>query len=176
MTKTLIYTIFICLNSILVPVLIYADIFGFQASNYVSFLTIISSSIKDFLMVTNLSFYPDFTPVWYRNVSPIFTNFLIINTLMVWLFFIIDKYLSSKTSLERDEGKMLQKRMNQEITSFKLDVYKEAASFYLVIVMVSLFHSGIPVLLPLGFLNVFSRYIVNRSLLQNNSTRIEGLG
>jgi hypothetical protein len=102
MTKTMIYTIFLILNSLFIPVLIYADIFGFQPSNYVSFLTIISTSLKDFLQVSNLTLYPDFTQVWYRNVSPIFVNFLIVNTITVWVFFIIDKYLSSKTSLEDD--------------------------------------------------------------------------
>jgi hypothetical protein len=34
---------------------------------------------------------------------------------------------------------------------------------------------GVPVLIPLGFINLFSRYIANRSLLQNNSSKIEGL-
>jgi len=99
LTKTLIYTIFLVINSIFIPILIYADIFGFQPSNYVSFLTIISSGIKSFFSVDNLSFYPDFTTVWYRNVSPIFVNFLIVNTVIVWVFFIIDKCMSSKSSL-----------------------------------------------------------------------------
>lgn len=62
--------------------------------------------------------------------------------------------------------------MNESITSYKLDVYKESANFYLIIIMTSMFYTGIPALLPLGFFNIFSRYIVNRSLLQNNSSRI----
>jgi hypothetical protein len=66
--------------------------------------------------------------------------------------------------------------MNEEITSYKLNVYKEASNFYLIIIMCCLFMAGIPVLLPLGLINIASRYIVNRSLLQNNSSRIEGLG
>ena len=36
--------------------------------------------------------------------------------------------------------------------------------------------AGIPALVPLAFLNLISRYIMNRSLLQQNSTRINGLG
>lgn len=66
--------------------------------------------------------------------------------------------------------------MNEEITSYKLDVYKESANFYLVLVMCSMFSAGIPALIPLGFINLFTRYVTNRSLLQNNSTRVEGLG
>lgn len=112
LTKTTIYTIFLVINSVLIPILIYSNIFGFQPSNYVSFLTIISSDVKNFFAVSNLSFYPDFTQVWYRNVSVIFVNFIIINTAIVWLFFIIDKYSASKSSLEDDEGKILQKHMN----------------------------------------------------------------
>lgn len=66
--------------------------------------------------------------------------------------------------------------MNKDITSYKVNVYKEAANFYLILIMVCLLCTGIPVLLPLGFLNILSRYITNRSLLQNNSSRVDGLG
>jgi hypothetical protein len=175
-SKTTIYTIFLVLNSIIIPILIYADIFGFQAANYVSFLTLISTDISSVFNVSNLTFYASFSQVWYRNVSNIFTNFLVINTVIVWIFFIIDKYISSKSSLQDDEGKILQKNMNQQITSYKLDVYKEASNLYLIIIMTCLFFAGIPALLPLGMINIFSRYVTNRSLLQSNSSRIEGLG
>jgi hypothetical protein len=123
LTKTTIYTIFIIFNSIFVPLLIYADIFGFQASNYVSFITIISSDVKSFFSVENLSFYPDFDTIWYKNVSVIYVNFIIIETVVTWVFYILGK-CSSNTSLEDDEGKVLQKSMNEKITSYKLDVYK----------------------------------------------------
>lgn len=90
-TKTAIYTIFLLINSIIVPIFIYADIFGFQASKYVSLITIISSDASNFFNVSTLSFYPNFTAVWYRNVSPLFTNYIIFNTLIVWVTFILDK-------------------------------------------------------------------------------------
>lgn len=172
LTKTTIYTIFLVINSAFVPLLIYANIFGFEPSNYISFLTIISSGVKNFFAVSNLSFYPDFSQIWYKNVSVVYTNFIIVNTGLVWLFLLIDKYSASKDSLQDDEGKILQKNMNKEITSFKLDVYKETAGLFLIIIMCSLFCVGIPILIPLGFLNIFSRYIANRTLLQNNSSRI----
>jgi hypothetical protein len=176
LTKTTIYTIFIIFNSVFIPLLIYANIFGFQPSNYVSFITIISADMKNFFAVSNLSFYPNFNTVWYKNVSVIYVNFMIVNTAIIWVFFLLDKCTASKGSLEDDEGKILQKNMNEEITSYKLDVYKESANVYLIIVMSSLFAAGVPILIPLAFLNLFSRYITNRSLLQNNSSRIEGLG
>lgn len=42
--------------------------------------------------------------------------------------------------------------------------------------MISLFCVGIPVLLPIGMICLWSKYVTNRSLLQNNSSRIDGLG
>jgi hypothetical protein len=42
--------------------------------------------------------------------------------------------------------------------------------------MILIFFAGIPVLVPLGMLNILSRYIANRSLMQKNSIRVEGLG
>jgi hypothetical protein len=65
--------------------------------------------------------------------------------------------------------------MNNKMTDFKLDVANEAASLYLIIIMTCIFWAGIPVLVPLAFLNIMSRYIINRSLLQNHSVRIAGL-
>lgn len=161
----------------MVPILIYGDIFGFTASNYVSFITVISSDFKNFLQVNTISFYPNFTSVWYRNVSPIFTNFLLLDVILVWVFFLLDKCcFANKSNLENKEGKILQKRMNREITEYSLDVFKETSDLFLVVITVILFSTGVPVLLPLGLINIFSRYVTTRSLLQNNSVRIDGLG
>jgi TRAP-type C4-dicarboxylate transport system permease small subunit len=66
--------------------------------------------------------------------------------------------------------------MNRKITDFTLDVYKEASNLYLTVIMAMLFCAGIPAMLPLAMLNIVSRYIVNRSLLQTYSTKIDGLG
>lgn len=175
--KTAILTLFFTLNSLLIPVLIYANIFGFTPSSYVSFLTVISSGIRNFLKVENLSFYTNFTAIWYRNVSPIFTNYILFNTVGLWGSYIFFKCCcSSRDSLKDKESRILQKTMNKKMTDFKLEVDKEAASLYLIIIMTCIFWSGIPVLVPLAFLNIMSRYIINRSLLQNHSMRIAGLG
>lgn len=99
LTKTTIYTIFIIFNSIFIPLLIYANIFGFQPSNYVSFITIVSTDVKNFFAIDNLSFYPNFNTVWYKNVSVIYVNFIIVNTVVAWIFFLFDKCTSSKASL-----------------------------------------------------------------------------
>ena len=39
-----------------------------------------------------------------------------------------------------------------------------------------MFCGGIPALIPLGFINLWSRYITARSLLQYSSRRIQGIG
>lgn len=49
--KTSIYTIFIIINTVLLPLLIYADIFGVKPSLYVSFVTLISKDIASLLNV-----------------------------------------------------------------------------------------------------------------------------
>lgn len=176
LARTSIYTLFLIFNTILIPLLVYANIFGFQPSNYISFITIISTDVSNFFNVSSISFYPSFTTVWYRNVSVIYVNYLIVNTVVVWLMFLKAKFAAGKKSLEEQEGKILQKHMNEEITAYRLDIFQEAANFYLVIILCAMFGAGIPVLLPLGFLNLVSRYVADRSLLQYSSTRIDGLG
>jgi hypothetical protein len=49
--KAAILTLFYTLNSVFIPLLIYANIFGFTPANYVSFFTIIFSDIRNFLKV-----------------------------------------------------------------------------------------------------------------------------
>lgn len=173
--KTSIYTIFIIFNTAFVPLLIYADIFGFKATNYVSLITIISNDLSALLKVDTITFYVDFEPIWYRNVSPIYTNYIIIDFLLTWVFFFLSKCLSNKESLEKDEGTILQKSMNEKITSWKLNAYVEASYFNLIMFLGVFLSAGIPVMIPLAFINIFSKYVTNRSLLQSNSTRIEGL-
>ena len=170
--KITIYTLFLIFNTIFVPVLIYADIFGFTPSNYVSFVTMISTSLADFFKFSTLSFYPDFNTTWYRNVSSIFINFFVVDIALTWVFLFVDKYLSSYDGLQDDQGKILQKHMNSKIISYKLNAYKEVSYMYMVIFMCCLFWCGVPALVPLGFISIFSRYTVNRILLQNNSAKI----
>jgi hypothetical protein len=64
---------------------------GFKATNYFSLITLISSDVRNFLLVGNMQFYLDFTEIWYRNVSPIFTNYLIFDCFFVWGGFLLDK-------------------------------------------------------------------------------------
>ena len=110
-------------NTVFLPILLYANIFGFKASTYVSFITLISTDVKNLFKVETLTLNEDFSRIWYRNVSPIFTNYVIFDTLFTWGFFIFYKCISNKKSLENEEGQMLQKHMNNKITSWKLNAY-----------------------------------------------------
>ena len=109
MWKNTIYTIFIIFNTVFLPLLLYANIFGFKAANYVSFVTVISTDLRSFFNVTDLTFYIDFEAIWYKNVSPIYSNYIIIDLLITWGFFVFYKCASDKSSLEDDEGRILQK-------------------------------------------------------------------
>ena len=96
MFKTSIYTIFMILNTVFLPLLIYANIFGVKPARYISIITIISTDLQAVFDITNLNFHEDFNSIWYRNVSPVFTNYVIIDTLFTWFFFIFYYIISNK--------------------------------------------------------------------------------
>lgn len=91
MGKTIVYTLFLIFNTVFIPILIYSDIYGFKTTNYASLLTIISADLKNALKVDQLSFYLDFERVWYSNVSPIFTNFVVMDIIFTWIFWVYYK-------------------------------------------------------------------------------------
>jgi hypothetical protein len=96
MWKTTFTTIFLIFNTVFLPLLIYADIFGFKATTYVSFITIISTDVRNFFQVTSIQFYVDFEKTWYRYVSPVFVNYLILDTILTWVFFILYRCCCTK--------------------------------------------------------------------------------
>lgn len=102
MTKTIVYTLFLIFNTVFIPILIYSDIYGFKTTNYASLLTIISADLKNALRVNELTFYLDFERVWYSNVSPIFTNVLIMDTIFTWIFWVYNKIMGDKEGLKDD--------------------------------------------------------------------------
>lgn len=94
--RTSINTVFLIFNTVFLPMLIYADIFGFKATNYVSFITIISSDIRQFFNVESIKLSVDFEKIWYRNVSAIFINYIILDIVLTWFFFIVYKCMCGK--------------------------------------------------------------------------------
>lgn len=65
--------------------------------------------------------------------------------------------------------------MNEKIISWKLNASDEFAMFNLIIFISLFYGAGVPVLIPIAFLSLLSKYIANRSLLQSVSSRIDGL-
>ena len=173
MLKVGIYTVFMILNTAILPTLLFADIFGFKPAHYISFITIFSTKLYSYFGVANLSLNVDFTYTWYKDVSSIFTNYVIFDIAFTLVFFILYKIMSNcKVRLKNEEGMILQKKMNERITSWKLNAYVEYSYFNLIIFICTFYCVGIPILLPLGFANLWIKYITNRSLIQNNSSRI----
>lgn len=56
MMKNALYTSFMIFNTVLLPLLIYANIFGVKIANYISFITIFAAGIRNFLQVDSISF------------------------------------------------------------------------------------------------------------------------
>lgn len=100
--KSIVYTLFLIFNTVFIPILIYSNIYGFKTTSYASLLTIISSSLSNALRVNQLSFYLDFERVWYSNVSPIFTNFVIMDVIFTWVFWVYYKIAGNKEGLKDD--------------------------------------------------------------------------
>jgi hypothetical protein len=125
----------------------------------------------------SFTYYSDFTQIWYRNVSPYFVNFLILNLVIVWASFAYRSCMNSRRveKLREEEGKILQKNMNVEISSFQVDVVEETAQLFLIVFISLMYSSGLPVMIVLGAFNIISRYISNKYLILRYSKRIEGL-
>ena len=171
--QTLIYFIFIFINSLVLPVLIYSDLYGIKPASYVSLIKIFIPN-TDMFNMDNYEYYADFTSLWYKNVSPFATNFLIIDSLILWIKFCVYLcYLSYKNkSLQDDEGRILQKKMNEKIVSFQVDVVNETAYVFLVTFMCMIYSAGIPIIVPLGAVSMISRYIINKHMIIHHSKRI----
>ena len=102
MGKTIVYTLFLIFNTVFIPILIYSEIYGFKTTNYASLLTIISANLKNALKVNELNFYLDFERVWYSNVSPIFTNFIVMDIIFTWVFWVYYKIAGNRDGLKDD--------------------------------------------------------------------------
>ena len=66
--------------------------------------------------------------------------------------------------------------MNEKIISFQLNIYVEYSYFNLITFMGLFLSPGIPAAMPLAFIALLSKYVTYRSILQKDSSKIEGLG
>lgn len=176
-TKTIVLFLFLLLNTSILPLLIYADVYTFKIASYVSLVKLINPNINDFFNMDSFTYYSDFSTIWYRNVSPYFINFLILNMLVMWLGFAWKACSNSRRieNLKEEEGKILQKHMNKEIVKFEIDVVGETAELFLIVFICLMYSGGMPAMIALGSINILSRYIINKYLIVNYSKRVEGL-
>jgi hypothetical protein len=80
-TKSLLLFLFLVINSCVLPLLIFSEFGTVRMASYMSLLKI---SDLDFSKIT---FFSDFYSDWYRVVSPYFTNFVLIDIVIVWIKF-----------------------------------------------------------------------------------------
>lgn len=176
-TKTIILFLFLLINTCILPLLIYADVYTFRIASYVSLIKLINPNINAFFNMDSFSYYDDFSAIWYRNVSPYFVNFLVLNLVLVWVSFAWKCCRNSRRieNLREDEGKILQKHMNKKIVDFDVDVVGETAELFLIVFICFMYSAGLPAMMALGAFDIVSRYITNKYLIVNYSRRIEGL-
>lgn len=167
-SKTVVLFLFLFINTCIVPVLIFSDINGVQISKSLSLLDL---NTKD------IPYFSDFSSEWYRTVSPYFTNFLIIDVIVVWFKFVWQVCRAScKLSLaKKKEGKTIQRRLNKEMTDYQIDLINYLSEAMLIVFIGVVYCAGIPILLPLCLLSLISRYITAKALLLGYSSRIDGV-
>lgn len=110
-------------------------------------------------------------------VSPYFTNFILIDIVLVWLKFVYEVIYSSCVVClaRRKEGKVTQKSMNKQIAGYEIDVVSSLSSTYLIIFMTLMYNAGVPILVPLCLVDLLSRYITYKGLVLGFSSRIQGM-
>lgn len=93
----------VLLNSIVLPLLINASIFGTKPVLYISFL--------NFLDLTKISMYSDFQKAWYVYIAPYYINMIIISIIMPLIDLVKTAIFRAikRSSLEGKSGKILQK-------------------------------------------------------------------
>lgn len=100
---------------------------------------------------------------------------MIFDIIFTWVFYFYNMCVGDKEGFKDDEGTILQKTMNNKMTSFKFNLYVQFSYFNLIIFMALFLNAGIPALIPLAWLNLASKYITNRKVIQSISSKIEGL-
>lgn len=148
--------------------------YTFKIASYVSLIKLINPQIDSFFNMDSFTYYEDFSNIWYRNVSPYFINFLVLNLILVWVGFAWKACRAGRRieNQREDEGMILQKHMNQRITDFEVDVVGETAELFLVVFISFMYSAGLPAMMLIGALNILSRYFVNKHLITHYSKRI----
>lgn len=156
----------VLLNSIVLPLLINASIFGTKPVLYISFL--------NFLDLTKISMYSDFQKAWYVYIAPYYINMIIISIIMPLIDIIKTSILRciKRSSLEGKSGQILQKEMNESITDYEFDLPVKLSNTLVNIFLVMTYSTNIPILLPLMALSLCINFYCNKAMILKFSHRI----
>jgi hypothetical protein len=156
----------VLLNSIVLPLLINASIFGTKPVLYVSFL--------DFFDLAKLTMYGDFQKGWYVYIGPYYINLIIISCIMpildiakVALFTCIKrKRLSGKA------GQILQKEINMSTIDYEFELPIKLSSMLVNIFLVLLYAANMPILLLLEVVALAITFYCNKATILKFSARL----
>jgi hypothetical protein len=65
--------------------------------------------------------------------------------------------------------------MNKDISGYEIDVVSSLSQAYMIVFMALMYNAGMPVLIPLCFADLVSRYVTGKLLLLGFSSRIQGM-
>lgn len=154
------------INSITIPLLLNASIFGGRPVLFFSWI-----NFNNFSMLQS---YSDFSRSWYAFVAPFYLNFFLIAVLTPWLNLIKISLLRciKLKRLKNSEGKTIQKLMNREIIEYSFNLPAEAASVLLYLFFSLLYSACMPILVPLTLLILVSQYTASKIILGRYSRQV----
>jgi len=131
----------VLLNSIVMPLLINASIFGTKPVLYISFL--------NFFNLAQLSLYSDFERAWYVYIAPYYINLIVLNGLMPIIDLIRVALFTCirRRRLRNKSGKILQKEMNSNIIDYEFELPIKLSNVLVRVFLVMLYAANIPILL-----------------------------
>lgn len=154
------------INSVTIPLLLNASIFGGRPILFLSWI--------NFENFSSLQSYSDFSRNWYAYVGPFYLNFFLIAMLTPWinLLQVSVKQAWRRFRLRNQAGEIIQKTMNREIIGYAFNLPTEAATIVLYIFFSLLYSAPLPILLVLTFIILFSHYICAKVIICKYSRQI----
>lgn len=156
----------VLLNSIVLPLLINASIFGTKPVLYVSFL--------NFFDLAKISMYSDFEKAWYVYIGPYYINIIIISCIMPIIDLVKVAIFAcfKRWRLRGKSGKILQKEMNMSIIDYEFDLPMKLSNILVNVFLVMLYAGNMPILLLLEVLALAIAFYCNKTVILKFSARL----
>jgi hypothetical protein len=154
------------INSVTIPLLLNASIFGGRPVLFFSWI-----NFKNF---STLQSYSDFSRNWYAYVAPFYLNFFLIAVITPWLNLIKISIIQciKRIRLKNSEGKTIQKLMNRDILDYSFNLPMEAASVLLYLFFSLMYSSCMPVLVVLTLVILISQYTASKIVIGKYSRQV----